>query len=92
MREKFGLTGYMDQWRHGTMDSDRAMEHVREAFMELDHSCAIYRGDNLDILRRFPAAQQKRFLVERHRLGKKAVRGPLTDEEVISAFGKILRP
>jgi radical SAM superfamily enzyme YgiQ (UPF0313 family) len=90
MRARFGLTGYMDRWKHATMDSDRAVEHVRESFMELDHSCAIYRGDNLDILRRFSPAQQKRFLVERHRLSKRALEGSLTNEEVISAFGEIL--
>jgi p-methyltransferase len=90
MRERFGLTGYMDRWKHATMDSDRAKEHVKESFMELDHSCAIYRGDNLDILRRFSPVQQKRFLVVRHRLSKRTLEGSLTNEEVISAFGEIL--
>lgn len=90
MREKFGLTGYMDRWAHATMDSDRAMEHVREAFMELNQSCAIYRGDNLDILRGFRPARQKRFLVERHRLSKKALRDSLDDKQLVDFFANVL--
>lgn len=92
MRAKYGLTGYMDTWQHNTMDVRRAREHVNEAFMELDNSCPIYRGDNLKILEGLSPQQRKRFVVERHRLAKKALDTPPTDEEVLAAFSAILRP
>lgn len=89
-REAYGLTGYLRGWNHRTMDSGRAGEHVREAFLELDNSCPVYRGDNLDILFSLPARQRKRFLVERHRLSKRTLKNGFSRKETLEGFTKAL--
>lgn len=86
MREKYGLTGYLDDWKHDTMDSQRAGEHVREALMELDDSGPIYRGDNMDILLGLTPKQRKDFFINRHRLAKKALTQRSQRNEILEAF------
>ena len=49
-REKYGLTGYMQNWKHDTMDSEQAKGYVLKAFLELENSDTIYSGDNIDML------------------------------------------
>jgi len=89
-RKKYGLTGYLRDWKHSTMDSTRAMEHVRETFLELDNSCPAYRGDNLNILLNLSPHQRKSFLVSRHRLSKKALDRKIEKDEIIACFSKAL--
>lgn len=81
-RERYGLEGHLRTWRHGTMDSDQAMAHCREAFVELDDSCAVYRGDNLDMLFDLEPRSRKEFLVQRHRLSKLALERVITKDDV----------
>lgn len=88
-RRKYGLSGYLRKWRHDTMDSARAMEHVRQAFFELEDSCPVYRGDNLDMLLDLGAKRRKEFLVQRHRLSKEALKRTLGKEEVRNTFSVI---
>ena len=89
-RKKYGLTGYLRDWKHSTMDSTRAMEHVRETFFELDNSCPTYRGDNLNILLNLTPHQRKSFLVSRHRLSKAALNRKIEKDEIIAFFSKAL--
>jgi radical SAM superfamily enzyme YgiQ (UPF0313 family) len=89
-REKYGLTGYLRDWTHDTMTSDQAMAHVRNAFMALDHSCAVYRGDNLDLLLDLSPGQRKAFLIARHRLSKSALDGPVQREEILRTFEPVV--
>jgi len=89
-RKKYGLTGYLRDWKHNTMDSTRAMEHVRATFLELDNSCPAYRGDNLNILLNLTPHQRKSFSVSRHRLSKLALKRKIEKEEIISFFSKAL--
>jgi anaerobic magnesium-protoporphyrin IX monomethyl ester cyclase len=89
-REKYGLRGYLDDWVHDTMDSRRASEHVREALLELDNSCPIYRGDNLDIIHGLTPQQRKSFFINRYRLGKKALTHEVARNDILAVFDKIL--
>jgi len=89
-RKKYGLTGYLRDWKHSTMDSPRAMEHVRETFLALDNSCPVYRGDNLNILLNLTPHQRKSFLVSRHRLSKLALNRKIEKDEIIACFSKAL--
>ena len=80
----------MRDWKHSTMDSPRAMEHVRETFLALDNSCPVYRGDNLNILLNLTPHQRKSFLVSRHRLSKLALNRKIEKDEIIACFSKAL--
>lgn len=81
-REKHALEGHLRDWRHRTMDSERAMTHVQEAFLELDDSCAVYRGDNLDMLLDLEPRPRKAFLIRRHRLSKLTLEREITKDDV----------
>ncbi len=87
MRRKYGLTGYMDQWRHRTMTSEDVMGHIKRVFGALEHSCPMYRNDNLTMLHDdlLPAARKRLFLA-RHRLSKQAVKSDLSEAEIIEMF------
>ncbi|MFH1350452.1 MAG: radical SAM protein [Pseudomonadota bacterium] len=89
-RKKYGLSGYLRDWRHNTMDSNRAMEHVRAGFFELDNSCAVYRGDNLDMLFNLTPFQRRSFLINRHRLTKLSLKRPIEKTDVMSSFSEVL--
>jgi len=90
-RGKYGLTGYMDEWRHETMDSIRADEHVKEALLELNNSCPIYRGDNLDILLSLTPFQRKNFFINRYRLAKKALNYQIQKDDIFEAFHNVFK-
>jgi anaerobic magnesium-protoporphyrin IX monomethyl ester cyclase len=81
-RKKYGLEGHLRDWRHRTMDAEQAMTHVREAFMELDDSCAVYRGDNLNMLLDLGPRARKAFLIQRHRLSKLTLDREITKDDV----------
>jgi len=90
MRERYGLTGYMDDWKHRTMDSPQAKEHAKKAFFELENSCPIYRGDNLDILLCLSPHQRKTFFLTRNKLLKSTLKGEIDKDHIIQSFTKIL--
>ena len=90
MRKKHGITGYMDQWKHNTMDRQQANAFVQKAYYELDHSGPIFRGDNLDLFSRLAPFKRKELFITRYRLAKKAAKGRLKDGEAIGEFRKIL--
>ena len=89
MREKYGLKGYMHRWRHRSMSSERAKEHVLETFLELTHSGPIYREDNQDVLRSLGHWDRKRFEWARHRLSKVALKGKISKEDVFNVFSNL---
>jgi anaerobic magnesium-protoporphyrin IX monomethyl ester cyclase len=87
MRRKYGLTGYMDQWRHRTMASTEVMGHIRQVFNDLEYSCPMYRNDNLKMLHdELLPAERKRLFLARHRLSKRAIKDNLSEAEIIEAF------
>jgi hypothetical protein len=88
-RKGYGLAGYMRNWKHHTMDSDQAMEHVVRAFAELENSGPIYSGDNIEMLLELRPEQRKEFAKCRHRLSKLAMQGRLDREDVMKAFRKV---
>jgi len=88
-RRGYGLTGYMRNWKHHTMDSEQAMEHVVRAFAELENSGPIYSGDNIEMLLDLSPEQRKEFARCRHRLSKLAMQGRLDRRDVMKSFGRV---
>ena len=87
MRRKLGLSGYMDQWQHRTMASVDIMGHIKRVFGALEHSCPMYRNDNLEMLHdNLLPAERKRLFLARHRLSKRAIKDNLSKAEIIKAF------
>ena len=90
MRKKYGLNGYMRNWKHRTMDSRRAMEQVKKAFLELENSGPIYRQDNLDMLLGLTSYRRKKFVTSRHRLSKLGIEGHLEKRDTVKLFTELL--
>lgn len=88
-REGYGLAGYMRHWKHHTMDSDQAMEHVIRAFEELENSGPIYSGDNIEMLLDLSPEQRKEFSKCRHRLSKLAKQGRFERQDVVKSFARV---
>jgi p-methyltransferase len=89
LRGKYNLTGYMQKWKHRTMDSDQAIEQVLKTYYELQNSGPIYRGDNQDILNALGPQGRKKFEAMRHKLSKAALTGQLEGQEIIQSFCKM---
>jgi radical SAM superfamily enzyme YgiQ (UPF0313 family) len=88
-RKRYGLTGYMQNWKHNTMDSNKARKEVKKAFLELDNSGPIYNGDNLDMLVDLAPSKRKKFVAIRHRLSKLAMKHSLKKQDIIQAFSEV---
>jgi len=88
-RKGYALAGYMRNWKHHTMDSDQATEHVVRAFAELENSGPIYSGDNIEMLLDLSPEQRKEFARCRHRLSKLAMQDRLDRKAVMKSFGRV---
>lgn len=86
MRKKFGLSGYLFEWQHDSMNSEEARGHVKRTFYEMENSGPIYRGDNLDILNSLSEKERKAFYRKRHHLSKLATRKNLSKTDIIDGF------
>lgn len=91
-RSRHLLSGHMQSWQHGTMDSETARRHLMKAFLEFNNSSPIYRGDNLDQLAALGPAKAKQFMAVRHRLEKNNIRGTLGTAAILNAFRDVFRP
>jgi len=91
MRKKYGLTGYMQNWKHDTMDSSQPLEQIKKAFLELENSGPISRGDNLDIFFSLTPHQRKKFIALRHKLSKLGLKSQLKKHHIIESFTKLLQ-
>jgi len=91
-RGEHDLDGYMQEWRHQTMDSDMARRHILQAFMALDNSGPIYRGDNLDQLSALSNQQCRLFLRTRHDLERLKVNRRLDNKIAIEMFAAVFLP
>ncbi len=49
-RKQFGLSGYMSQWQHSTMDSKQAARHAREMLLRIDDVFPFYGIEELAVL------------------------------------------
>lgn len=87
-RSEHDLDGYLQRWTHKTMSSEEAKQHLLHAFMAIDQSGPIYRGDNLDLLNALPAKQGRAFLATRHRLEKMGLSKELNNEIAFQAFSQ----
>ena len=86
MRRKYSLDGYMEKWRHATMDSKQAYDEVVKTVIEIDNSGPIYRGDNLDMIRHLGHKKRREFYALRHRLSKAALSRKLGQGELYKRF------
>jgi anaerobic magnesium-protoporphyrin IX monomethyl ester cyclase len=89
-RKKYGLTGYLHQWQHATMNSDQAREQVVKTFFEIENSGPIYRGDNQDIIRLLGPVRRRKFVAARHHLSKMALTGTLDEKKMLRSFEQAL--
>lgn len=87
-RKKYGLTGYMDNWSHRTMDAEQAKVHILDAFFELENSGPIYSGDNLDRLLDLSPHHRKAFAKDRHMLSKMNMKGQCNRSILMESFKK----
>lgn len=85
-RERYGLQGYAQSWRHATMDSEQARNHVVEAFRRIENSGPIYSGDNLEMLHVLGPVHRREFVKCRHSLSKMAMTGHLERQDLIESF------
>lgn len=90
MRRKFGLTGYLKNWKHATMDYGGAKKLALQAFFELENSGQIYRGDNLKMLDNLTIGNLKKFYRIRHLLAKKTFQKKHPPEDIFHHFSSIL--
>jgi len=90
MRSQYGLSGYLHQWQHRTMNSEEAKKHLLQTFFELNRSGPIYRGDNLDMLGRLGPHTRGRFAAVRHRLSKASMQGRINPNEMFQTFSQLL--
>ncbi len=88
-RARYGLSGYMREWRHRTMDSRTAQKLVFQAFQKIERSGPIYSSDDLDTLARLPPERRMQFVRIRHALSKKAHDKDLGASELASAFAGV---
>jgi len=88
-RERYELHGYKHTWRHRTMDAKEARRALIKAFVTLDKSGPIYRGDNLDLLRALPPDRAKAFIATRHALEKLALKQPVDPATILKSFTQI---
>ena len=90
LRKKFNLTGYLHKWKHRTMNSDQAKEHIIQIFFEIENSGPIYRGDNQDIFHHIGPKTRKKFESVRHLLSKAAVNGQLKQHDIFQSFDRLM--
>jgi len=91
-RGEYDLGGYMQEWRHQTMDSAMARRHIFEAFMALDNSGPIYRGDNLDQLSSLSNQRSRLFLKTRHDLERLKMTNQLDNKIAFEMFAAVFSP
>ncbi len=90
MRRKYGLTGYMDHWEHHTMTSKEVVGHIERVFSALDHSCPMYRNDNLMMLHHdLSSRERKHLFLTRHGLSKRTMNKRLPPNEIMEAFSSV---
>ena len=88
-QDTYGLSGYMKNWRHETMDAKGAMKYATQAFLGIEHSGLIYRSDNQEMLSSLDPFKRKSFQKIRHSLSKEAFKSGIPNEEILSAFKNI---
>ena len=88
-RAVYKIEGYKHNWQHKTMDSATAQQWLIKAFMSLENSGPIYRGDNLEQLNAMPLTQLKEFIATRHTLEKQAAGKNLDKAIALEYFKKV---
>ena len=91
LRTKYGLTGYMHNWEHRTMNAKAARNWIKWAFQNISNSGPVYRGDDLDLLEKLSPARRKEFILKRHNLTQVAAGKEIPAEAIREAFEPILK-
>ncbi len=89
-REAYNLTGYRQNWKHSTMNSQQVFKYIKTFFENAEVSSPIYRGDNLKLFYDLSPEQRKLFVAERHRMSKLSMKGGLKDHVLLTTFQNIL--
>jgi hypothetical protein len=71
------------------MNSKQARKQILKAFLAIENSGPIYRGDDQDLLQRLTPQQRKDFAVSRHRLAKLSLQNTLEKNQIIKAFSEV---
>jgi anaerobic magnesium-protoporphyrin IX monomethyl ester cyclase len=90
IRGKYKLTGYMNNWKHKTMNSHQAKNNIKKLFFDIEKSGPIYRGDNLGILNRLSPEQRKQFIVKRHELSRLAFKNEIKTSDILNFFTPLI--
>jgi p-methyltransferase len=69
-RKKYSLTGYMQSWRHKTMNSDTAQRLIDDAYIKIRGMGPGYASDNLNDLYGLPPDKRFNFILSRFELSK----------------------
>jgi len=85
-RREFDLSGYMENWSHRTMDSAQAVRQIKKAFMLLQDSGPMYRGDNLRMIDALPVERRKLFYSLRHRCAQRQQKEEVSPQELREQF------
>ncbi len=88
-KAKYQLEGYKNKWKHRTMNSEQAAQHIMAAFFKIKNASPIYSGDNINMLMALTPDKRKEFLKVRHELSKVFLREPLDVSTVVASFEKI---
>jgi anaerobic magnesium-protoporphyrin IX monomethyl ester cyclase len=89
MRQQYGLSGYGQAWEHKSMNSKQARMQILKAFLAIENSGPIYRGDDQDLLQALTPRQRKDFTVSRHRLAKLSLQNALGKDQIIKIFSEV---
>jgi len=90
-RAECGLSGYMKEWKHSTMDSATAHRCIRSAFRRIENTSPIYSGDNLEMMAGLSLEKKKNFIRLRHSLSKRFLDEPYDKSLVVRSFAEILK-
>jgi anaerobic magnesium-protoporphyrin IX monomethyl ester cyclase len=90
MRNKFAITGYLQDWKHATMDFSTATMHLLQIFMELQQSAILYRQDNQDSYLDLSPERRNEFVRFRHACAKLAIQNQLDMQAMVKGMKKIL--
>lgn len=90
-RAKYNLEGYMNNWKHSSMDSIEAYEKIKELFLKIETTSPIYSGDNIDMIMDLSLKERNKFLQKRHYLAKHFLEKPFDSSLILKTFSNFFK-